>query len=215
MGDAAELLTLFQDTRLLDLLDLDRIYFPHSWIHEFTRYWPKYPLCDFLGHHGLSLMEGYFNLWDAGYLTEIVDTCSPFSLLSSLSRNPISPLIIIDFQSLAQEETRTSAKGLESQPLCWGCHPDVTTWNFCSRYKDTEIVTSLYILQLLFMKLCKTTMSIYGKLSYVHSVWSGRHKLITLVLNARRCSIGIFGSIMLVKGSVWLAFNVFPLLIKT
>lgn len=113
-GDAAELLTLFQDTRPLDLFDLDRIYFPHSWIHEFTRYWPKYPLCDFLGHHGLSLMEGYFNPWDAGYLTEIVDTCSPFSLLSSLSRNPISPLIIIDFQSLAQEETRTSAKGLES-----------------------------------------------------------------------------------------------------
>lgn len=66
------------------------IYFPRS-LSEHTHYWPKHPARDFLGHHGLSLVEGYFNSWDAGDVTE---TSSPFSLLP---RNPISPLIIIDF----------------------------------------------------------------------------------------------------------------------
>lgn len=59
---------LFQDSRRLSLneretsLEMEWICFSHS-SREHSHFWPRYPACDFLGHHGLSLMKRDLGCW--------------------------------------------------------------------------------------------------------------------------------------------------------
>lgn len=141
-----------------DRLDLDWNLFStfFKWTHSFLT------KTSFLGHHRLSLVEGYFNSWDAGVVTETVDTCSLCSLSKSNQPFDNHRLLIL---STGRDEN-FSQRSWELTSLLrmqFWCHTRQISrqrqmWTFYSRYKDTNIVTSLYISQLL----CQTIMSTYG-----------------------------------------------------
>lgn len=113
-------------------------------LQENTHFWPRYRACDFLGHHGLSLIKRDLGCW---FLWQKL-TAVHFFFLSSLlkSNQPFDNHRLLIFSTGIDDNFSQRSWELTSllRTPSW-CRTQLIfskrqIWTFCSRYKDTKFV---------------------------------------------------------------------------